>query len=132
MQNSIYYAIIIKKKSGVIKLLKKIDWQLSDNNAVLIDLKDVYCRYEGNKFLEFAEKETKNYIDLVNKVYKRNTKDYTMEIDFINNICTFLLDNNERLSFECTNSIKVDKNMIIINYKIADDAKTIKIKMKEE
>ena len=132
MQNSIYYAIIIKKKSGVIKLLKKIDWQLSNNNSVLIYLKDVYCQYETNKFLEFIEEENKNYIDLINRVYKRHTKDYTMEIDFINNICTFLLENNENLSFDCTSDIKIDNNIITINYKVADDSKTIMINMKEE
>ena len=52
MQNSIYYAIIIKKKSGVKKMRRKIDWQLSDKTSVLVDLKDVSCKYEENNLWE--------------------------------------------------------------------------------
>ena len=132
MQNSIYYAIIIKKKSGVKKMRRKIDWQLSDKTSVLVDLKDVFCKYEEDKFLEFIESDVTNYIDLENKKYKRLSSEYTMEIDFLNNVCAFNFPTHENCSFDCESNIDIDKDRVTIKYKIADDEKIITINMKEE
>lgn len=111
---------------------RKIDWQLSDKTSVLVDLKDVFCKYEENKFLEFIESDVTNYIDLENKKYKRLSSEYTMEIDFLNNICAFTFPTQENCSFDCESNIDIDKDRVTIKYKIADDEKIITINMKEE
>ena len=55
-----------------------------------------------------------------------------MEIDFVNNICTFILDNNEKWSINIECNIEIIKNTIIINYQIDDDKRKILIILKEE
>lgn len=111
---------------------RKIDWQLADKTAVLVDLKDVYCKHEEGKFLEFIEENVTNYIDLENKKYKRIANDYTMEIDFLNNICAFTFPTRENCSFDCISQLNINENKIVLKYKIADEEKIITINMKEE
>ena len=132
MQNSIYYAIIIKKKNEVEKLQQKIDWKLTSNTSVLIDLKDVYCNYTKDKFIEFMENDITNRVDLKNKRYKRISSEYTMEIDFISNICSFTFPTRESCDFDITTEFIKNDNEIKLKYKIDDDEKIITISMKEE
>lgn len=111
---------------------QKINWQLTSNNSVLVDLKDVYCTYEINKYLEFKENEILNFIDLLKRKYKRISEEYTMEIDFPKNICTFSFQNQEKCSFDIESDIKVDENVIILEYNIGDEKKIITVNMKED
>ena len=113
-------------------MLQKIDWQLADNTSVLVDLKDVYCTYEMDKFLEFKEDEIINYIDLKERLYKRSAKDYTMEIDFHNNVCTFTFPKEGNCQFDCLSNLEITADQINIKYEFADEVKLITIKMKEE
>ena len=132
MQNSIYYAIIIKKKNDVEKLQQKIDWKLTSNTSVLIDLKDVYCNYAKDKYIEFIESDITNTIDLEKLRYKRISSEYTMEIDFINSICSFAFPTKESCDFDITTEFIKNDNEIKLKYKIDDDEKIITIIMKEE
>ena len=111
---------------------RKIDWQLSDKTSVLVDLKDVYCKYEEDKFLEFNESDVTNYIDLENKKYKRLSSEYTMEIDFLNNICAFTFPKEGNCQFDCLSNLEITAGQINIKYEFADEVKLITIKMKEE
>ncbi len=111
---------------------RRIDWQLSDKCKVLVDLKDVYCKYEESKFLEFIEENVTNIIDFKNKLYKRSSNEYTMEIDFINNICAFTFPTKENCRFDCKSNIVIKKDLIILKYEVADEEKIITINMKEE
>ncbi|MFR5857087.1 MAG: hypothetical protein ACLUFU_04670 [Bacilli bacterium] len=90
------------------------------------------CEYIKNNYLKINEEETINIVDIKNKLYKRITNDYNMEIDFVNNICTFILDNNEKWSINIECNIEIIKNTIIINYQIDDDKRKILIILKEE
>ena len=110
---------------------QKIDWKLASNTSVLIELKDVYCNYAKDMYIEFIEKDITNYIDLKNKRYKRISSEYTMEIDFINSICSFTFPTHENCSFDCITDIDISDNKIILKYKI-DDEKIITIDMKED
>ena len=65
-------------------------------------------------------------------MYKRLTKDYNMEIDFVNNICTFIFDNKEKCSIDIESKIEINTSNINIKYKIDDDTKSILIVLKEE
>ena len=111
---------------------QKIDWQLASEKSVLIDLKDVYCNYEKDTFIEFIESDITNYIDLKNKRYKRTSNEYTMEIDFLNNICSFTFPTEENCDFDITTKFIKNDNEIKLKYKIDDDEKIITIKLKEE
>ena len=111
---------------------QKIDWQLASEKSVLIDLKDVYCNYEKDTFIEFIESDITNYIDLKNKRYKRTSNEYTMEIDFINSICSFAFPTEENCVFDITTKFIKNDNEIKLKYKIDDDEKIITIKLKEE
>ena len=111
---------------------QKIDWQLADKNTVLIELKDVYCEYIKEQYLKFLEDDITNYIDIAKKKYKRTSNEYTMEIDFLKNICTFTFPTKESCSFDCNSEIEINENKIILEYSIADEVKKITINMKEE
>ncbi len=110
----------------------KIDWQLSNKTAVLVDLHDVDCKFEKNNYLEFNEEKDINYIDLKKQKYKRTTNEYIMEIDFIEKVCKFSLPTKESMTFDCFCSLNVFDDLIEMRYCIGDDEKIIKIKMKEE
>lgn len=55
-----------------------------------------------------------------------------MEIDFVNNICTFIFDNKEKCSIDIESKIEINNSNINIKYKIDDDTKSILIVLKEE
>ena len=111
---------------------QKIDWQLADNNTILVDLKDVYCKYERDKYIEFIEADITNYIDLEKRKYKRTSNEYTMEIDFLDNVCKFTFPTQGDCSFDCLATLDIKDKNIILKYKIADEEKIITIIMKEE
>ena len=121
---------VLEKKRWVI--IVKVNWQLFNNNELVVNLLNKECEYIKNNYLKINEEETINIVDIKNKLYKRITNDYNMEIDFVNNICTFILDNNEKWSINIECNIEIIKNTIIINYQIDDDKRKILIILKEE
>ena len=108
----------------------KIDWTLTSNNKDVINLENVLCEYEENKYLKFLEDDIINVIDLKNKVYNRVAKDYNMEIDFNESICSFTFPTKETCSLDIISELEIIDNLIKLRYKIDDDEKIIKILLK--
>ena len=117
-----------KKAGGIIK--KLIDWQLFNNNDLVIDLKDVECSYD-NSVIIFDEDDVKNTISFINKTYTRVSKEYTMVIDFNNKTCCFKFENNEECTLSVDGCLTMDDNTVIVNYCYDTDLKKIIIKFKE-
>ena len=120
---------MLEKKAGVI-LKSTINWQLYSNNAIIIDLKNVLAFYKTGELLEYSCEDEKNIIDIKNKVYKRETKEYIMTIDFNDKVCYFILPNEEKMSVSIDGRFMIDKNKIVIEYDYGE-AKRIVIEIKE-
>ena len=120
---------MLEKKAGAI-LNRLIDWQLYNDNKLIIDLKDVTSLYKEGEYLEFIEDNIKNIIDIKNNLYKRISDEYEMSIDFNDNICYFILPNREEVSTNVDGSLIINDNDITVIYSI-DDEKRILIKIKD-
>lgn len=108
----------------------KIDWTLTSNNEKIINLENVLCEYAENEYLKFLEDDVTNLIDFKNNVYNRVAKDYNMEIDFNNNICSFTFATGESCSLDIESELEIIDNLIKLRYKLDDDEKIIKILLK--
>lgn len=108
----------------------KIDWTLTSNGEDLIHIEDALCEYSKENYLKFLENEVINLIDLKNKLYKRKSKEYNMEIDFNNNICNFKFDTGESCSFDINSTMEVFNNEIKLRYILDDEEKVVKILLK--
>ncbi len=108
----------------------KIDWTLTSNDKEIINLENAFCEYAENEYLKFLEDGVVNLIDFKNKMYKRNAKDYNMEIDFNKNICSFTFDTGEHCSLDIESELAITPKLIKLRYKLDDDEKIIKIVLK--
>ena len=122
----ICYVIVFKKKKELGDLIKRINWQLFNNDELIINNEDVECEYKDN-IIKYKEKDGINIIDLENQIYERDSKDYLMQINIKNNTFKFTLkEKNRTLSDNLTNSsIEKKDNDIIIKYQIEDEVKKI-------
>lgn len=107
-----------------------INWQLYSNNALIIDLKNVLAFYKKGELLEYIQDTEKNIIDIKNKIYIRETKDYKMTIDFNNKLCYFILPNEEKMSINIDGKIVINEKNIVIDYDYGE-VKRIVIEIKE-
>ena len=108
----------------------KIDWTLTSNDEDIINLENALCEYAEGEYLKFLEDDVTNLINFKNKLYKRTAKDYNMEIDFNNNICSFTFDTGESCSLDIESELEIIDKLIKIRYKLDDDEKIIKILLK--
>ena len=63
-------------------------------------------------------------------MYNRVAKDYNMEIDFNNNICSFTFSTGESCSLDIESELEIIDNLIKLKYKLDDEEKIIKILLK--
>ncbi len=122
----ICYVIVFKKKKELGDLIKRINWQLFNNDELIINNENVECEYK-DKIIKYKEEDGINIIDLENQIYKRDSKEYLMQINIKNNTFKFTLkEKNRILSDNLTNSsIEKKDNDIIIKYQIEDEVKKI-------
>ena len=112
-------------------MLKKITWKLISNNKEEFSIEDDFCQYE-NSIITYNRDDGKNIVDIVNKIYKRETKEYIMEIDFKNNLCNFIFENKEKCAIDIESEFKIVDNNIELLYNFADEKKKIIISFKED
>jgi hypothetical protein len=115
-------------KKAVITIMHLIDWQLKNNQEVVLDLKNVRCSFNEN-ILTLNEEDAVNKIDLNTKKYNRKSLDYTMEIDFNSQVCSFAFANNEKCAFDIECELINKENEIILTYKYDEEVKEINIKI---
>ena len=109
--------------------MKKIGrLRVYNNNDLIIE--DNQLEYEfDNDLLAYTDEFGQHSIDLEESIYKKESSDNNMIIDFINNNCYFeLINEKEELSFAIDCSIKKENNKIIYIYSFdKDDIKKIEI-----
>ncbi len=124
------YVIVFKKKEEIGGFIRKIIWQLFNNKEKIIDKKDVLCEFENN-IIKYIEDDGVNILDLNNKIYERENKDYKLKIDVVNNTFMFNLKeknytlNNKLLS----SSLDIKDDIITLNYALDNEEKKIIIQM---
>lgn len=124
----IWYISSSKKRGDYIK--KIINWCLLVDNKTIINEKNKECNYIIDKLLEYNEKDFKNIVDLENKLYIRDGKDYIIVIDFnkMQQIIT-LKDKNLDFFMDIEGSINNSNNIINIKYNNSDGNKEIIIQI---
>ena len=124
------YVIVFKKKEEIGGFIRKIIWQLFNNKEKIIDKKDVLCEFENN-IIKYIEDDGVNILDLNNKLYERENKDYKLKIDVVNNTFMFNLKeknytlNNKLLS----SSLDIKDDIITLKYALNNEEKKIIIQM---
>ena len=118
----LYYNGLYKRGDSIKKL---INWCLLNNGKKIIDTKKCECEY-NKKELIYNEKDASNKIDLNNKIYLRENKDYLFKVDFKNNKFLYKLkEKNIEVEDKLKDSsIEIGKK-ITLNYSLDDKEKTI-------
>lgn len=126
----ICYVIVFKKKKEQGDFIKKIRWQLYNNNELIINNENAKCEYQDN-VIKYEEDDGLNTIDLNKKSYIRENKEYRMEIDFANNTFNFLLKEKKReLSNKLLSSeLTIKDDIITLKYALDNEEKKIVIQM---
>ena len=117
----------LEKRGGSIK--KIINWRLLIDGKVTIDNKFVECEYEVNKFIKYLEEDYSfNIIDLENKLFIRENKEFIFKIDFVKNMFNYILkDNNIELEDKIICDLKYKGNIIDLKYKLDEEEREIVI-----
>ena len=126
----ICYVIVFKKKKEQGDFIKKICWQLYNNDELIVNNENAKCEYQDS-VIKYEEDDGLNTIDLNKKSYIRENKEYRMEIDFANNTFNFLLKEKKReLSNKLLSSELIIKDDIItLKYALDNEEKKIIIQM---
>lgn len=126
----ICYVIVFKKKKESGDFIKKIRWQLYNNDKLIINNDNAKCEYQDN-VIKYDEDDGLNTIDLNKKSYIRENKEYRMEIDFANNTFNFLLKEKKReLSNKLLSSeLTIKDDIITLKYALDNEEKKIVIQM---
>lgn len=116
----------LRKKKEIGDFIKKINWQLYNNEKLIINNENVLCDY-NDKIIKYKEKDGINIINLKEEQYMRENQEYMMQIDFKNNTFKFILkEKNHILNDSLTSSkMVILKDTITMMYKLDEEEKKI-------
>ena len=116
----------LRKKKEIGDFIKRINWQLFNNDELIINHENVECEYE-NDIIKYKEEDGDNTIDLKNKIYIRENQEYLMHINIANNNFKFILkEKNHILNDNLTSSsLTINNNIILLKYKLEEEEKKI-------
>ena len=103
---------------------------LFNNDNLIINNKDDMCEFKNN-IIKYKDKDGINVIDLNNKKYERENKEYILKIDFNDNSFNFILKEENHIINSTINnsSFNILDNKIILKYSIDDEEKKIIIQL---
>lgn len=107
----------------------KINWYVYNNNKLLVARKNQPAIYDGKNYLIYEKDDEYHKIDFSNKVFIRKTKEYDMEVDFTNNICTFNFDKEGMSKVEVITNFKFKNEKLKMDYKIDVDVAKIVVEI---
>lgn len=120
--------ILIEKRGDCIK--KLINWKLLSDNVEVVYKENEECEFDNNILTYYEEDNTVNIINIVEKSYKRENKEFTFNVDFKNRCFNYTLK-PENLSIE---NAKIDASFeyinknIVLKYNLGDENKELIIK----
>ena len=119
--------ICLEKRSDYIK--KYINWTLFNDNEILVKYEDIECEFNNN-ILVFNEKNTINTIDINNKIYIRETNEFTFKIDFKNKEFEYILKEKDLKIKDKLKSASFENSKdIILIYNLDEEEKKIIINL---
>ena len=113
-----------KKRGGHIK--RGINWQLFNDEKLLIEINNTTCFFENNIIVYEESLGIKNTINLNNNIYERETEEFLFKINFNNNTMYYLLKekNYELKDIKISSQIIINDKITLI-YKLDDETKKI-------
>ena len=108
-----------------------INWQFYSNKKLIDEFKNIACEV-NNKNIIVSFDDSRNVINIYDKIYKREKEDYQMIIDFKKKTVSFLLKDIKPLEYDIDCNFKKKDNVIYLTYKIDDEEKKIVIERKDK
>lgn len=102
-----------------------INWSLFSDKELVLDKKKVICTYEKNKYILYKDTDEINEMDLQNKLFKRKTKELSMEIDFKEKTAMFDFAENGKCKFDIESVWYFEKDKLTLLYKMDDSIKKV-------
>ncbi len=118
---------MFRKKAGCCLLESIINWEVYNNNKLLISRKNVKSLYNYNNYLIYETNVEYNKFDIKNLIFTRKTEELHLEIDFQKKQCKVFFEADNCLKFDIECFYKINNEEIVLEYALDEEIKKLRI-----